>query len=57
MLAGILLLGVLWLVVSNFTSLIGGELLTAVLLLAVVPVGFFVGYLTERHAKDPFTGA
>jgi len=54
-LAGILLLGVLWLVVSNFTSLIGGELLTAVLLLAVVPVAFFVGYLTERHAKDPFT--
>ncbi|WP_052226799.1 APC family permease [Microbacterium mangrovi] len=51
-LAGLLLLGVLWLVVTNFTALIGGELVTAVLLLAVVPIAFLVGFVTERHPRE-----
>ncbi|HWU33234.1 MAG TPA: hypothetical protein VN108_10185, partial [Marmoricola sp.] len=47
--AGLALIGVLWLVVANFTVLIGGELVLAVTLLLVVPVVFIVGALTDRQ--------
>lgn len=46
--AAALLLGVLALVVTNFTSLIGGDVTTAITLLAVVPVAFVIGFATER---------
>ena len=48
-LSAVLLLGVLVLVISNFTSLIGGEVVTAAVLLAVVPVAFVIGFATERR--------
>ncbi|WP_327043727.1 APC family permease [Microbacterium sp. Root553] len=47
--AAVLLIGVLALVVTNFTSLIGGDVTTAVALLAVVPIAFIIGFATERH--------
>ena len=47
--AAMLLVGVLGLVIANFTSLIGGEIGTAVVLLAVVPIAFLVGFITERR--------
>lgn len=47
--AGLALIGVLWLVVANFTVLIGGEPVLAVILLLVVPVVFIVGALTDRQ--------
>lgn len=46
--AAMLLLGVLALVLTNFTALIGGEIGTAVLLLVWVPVTFLIGFVTER---------
>jgi amino acid transporter len=51
--SAVLLLGVLLLVITNFTSLIGGEVPTAIALLVVVPIAFAVGLLLERHAKEP----
>ncbi|GAA4489840.1 APC family permease [Microbacterium panaciterrae] len=54
-LAAVLLLGVLVLIVVNFTALIGGELVTAVILLAVVPAAFIVGAVTERHPRQLLT--
>ncbi len=48
-LATVCLVGVLALIISNFTSLIGGEVLTAALLLAVVPIIFIIGLLSERR--------
>lgn len=50
-LAGLGLLGVLALVVTNFTSLIGGDATTAALLLAAVPVVFLAGVLGERGRR------
>jgi amino acid transporter len=54
-LAALLLAWVLFLVVSNFTSLIGGSAETAVALLVAVPVVFVVGVtveaLTERRQR------
>lgn len=41
----------LFLVVRNFTELIGGDVTTAVLLLAAVPVAFAIGALVERRAR------
>ena len=46
-LASLLISGVLWVVVSNFTSLIGGDATTATILLAVVPVAFLVGIAVD----------
>ena len=46
-LASLLISGVLWGVVSNFTSLIGGDATTATILLAVVPVAFLVGIAVD----------
>jgi hypothetical protein len=42
---------VLYLVVSNFTSLIGGSAETAVGLLVTVPVGFLAGVLVEIRVE------
>ena len=54
-LAALLLAWILFLVVSNFTSLIGGSAETAVALLVAVPVVFVVGVavegLTERRQR------
>lgn len=50
-LSAVLLLGVLFLVVSNFTALIGGELTTAIVLLIIVPVCFVVGFLVSRPRR------
>lgn len=49
LLAAVLLLGVLYLVVANFTSLIGGDLITAVVLLVTVPLCFVIGAGATRH--------
>jgi amino acid transporter len=46
-LALVLLASVLYLVVNNFTALIGGSITTAVSLLVVVPLTFLLGLLTE----------
>ncbi|CAA0308476.1 Uncharacterised protein [Klebsiella pneumoniae] len=50
-LASVLLAWVLYLVVSNFTSLIGGSAETAVGLLAAVPVVFLAGVLVEIRVE------
>jgi amino acid transporter len=50
-LASVLLAWVLYLVVSNFTSLIGGSTETAVALLAAVPVLFVAGVLVEVRVE------
>ena len=50
-LASVLLAWVLYLVVSNFTSLIGGSAETAVALLVAVPVVFAAGVLVERQVE------
>lgn len=47
--AALLLIGVLVLIVTNFTSLIGGEVLTAIILLAFVPLAFLIGAVAERR--------
>ncbi|OUM42099.1 amino acid permease [Arthrobacter agilis] len=47
LLALVLLAWVLYLVVNNFTALIGGSMTTAISLLVVVPLAFLVGLLTE----------
>ncbi|MCI9889819.1 APC family permease [Micrococcales bacterium 31B] len=39
---------VLWQLVQNFTTLIGGSLVTAVCLLLSVPIAFGVGFVTRR---------
>lgn len=49
--SAVLLLGVLFLVVSNFTALIGGELTTAIVLLIIVPICFLVGFLVSRPRR------
>ncbi|WP_106814239.1 APC family permease [Microbacterium timonense] len=54
--AALLLVGVLALVVANFTSLIGGEVITAVILLAFVPIALLAGFITERR-PDQFVTA
>jgi len=46
-LAAVLLAWVLFLVLSNFTALIGGSAETATALLAAVPVVFVAGVLVE----------
>jgi amino acid transporter len=51
LLASLLLAWVLYLVVSNFTSLIGGSTETAVALLAAVPVLFVAGVLVEVRVE------
>ncbi|MFC5791211.1 APC family permease [Agromyces tardus] len=51
-LAAVLLLGVLALVISNFTSLIGGDIVTAVILLTIVPIAFLIGFITERRPGE-----
>lgn len=50
-LASLLLLGVLSVVVANFTSLIGGSSETATALLAAVPFVFVVGVLVENRVE------
>jgi amino acid transporter len=50
-LAALLLAWVLYLVVSNFTSLIGGNAETAVGLLVAVPVLFIAGVLAENGVE------
>ncbi len=50
-LAAVLLVWVLYLVVSNFTSLIGGSPETATALLIVVPLTFIVGVLVEGQVE------
>jgi len=50
-LASLLLAWVLYLVVSNFTSLIGGSAETAAALLTAVPVVFAAGVLVERQVE------
>ncbi|CAH0177517.1 APC family permease [Microbacterium foliorum] len=55
--AAVLLLGVLTLVVTNFTSLIGGDVTTAAVLLAVVPVAFAIGFATERGRSADATSS
>ncbi|WP_291050351.1 APC family permease [Herbiconiux sp.] len=52
-LATLCLLGVLAVIIVNFTSLIGGELLTASLLLIVVPIVFSIGFISERNRTTP----
>lgn len=47
-LAAILLLGTLFLVVSNFATLIGGDMGTAIALLATVPICFVIGAAVSR---------
>lgn len=52
-LAAVLLGGVLSLVVANFTTLIGGDVVTAVVLILAVPVVFAIGaVLRRRSAAD-----
>jgi len=51
-LAAVLLLGVLYLVVANFTALIGGETTTAIILLLTVPVCFAIGVAVTRKRRD-----
>lgn len=51
MLAALLLAWILFLVVSNFTSLIGGSAETAVALLVAVPVVFLVGVAVEVQTE------
>lgn len=50
-LAGAALIGVLWLVVANFTVLIGGDVTLAGILLGIVPIVFVVGSVTDRQHK------
>ncbi|GAB3616728.1 APC family permease [Okibacterium endophyticum] len=52
-LAALSLTMVLLLVVANFTSLIGGEIVTAVALLLVVPVVFAIGVVSEARRRRP----
>ncbi|WP_426764520.1 APC family permease [Pseudarthrobacter sp. 1G09] len=56
-LASVLLAWVLYLVVSNFTSLIGGSAETAAALLAAVPVVFVAGVLVEARVQRHLDGA
>lgn len=49
----LLLVGTLYLVVSNFATLIGGELVTAVVLLAIVPLCFVIGMLVSNRKAEP----
>jgi amino acid transporter len=50
-LAMILMAAVLWSVVSNFTTLIGGDPVTATWLLLMVPVAFIAGSVLERRNR------
>ena len=54
--AALLLIGVLAVVIANFTSLIGGDVVTAIILLAFVPIAFLIGFITERR-PDQFVTA
>jgi amino acid transporter len=56
-LASVLLAWVLYLVVSNFTALIGGSAETAAALLASVPVVFVAGVLVEARVQRHLDGA
>ena len=47
-LAAVLLTGILVLILANFTTLIGGDVVTAVALILVVPVAFIVGAALSR---------
>lgn len=51
-LAVILMTAVLWSVVSNFTTLIGGDAVTANWLLVTVPVAFIAGMALERRNRS-----
>lgn len=50
-LAAVLLTGILVLILANFTTLIGGDVVTAVVLILVVPVAFILGAALARPVR------
>jgi len=51
-LAGLMILGVTYLVIANFTTLIGGNTRTAVWLMVTVPVVFVLGLVLNAATKS-----
>jgi amino acid transporter len=51
-LAGLMILGVTYLVIANFTTLIGGNTTTAVWLMITVPVVFVIGLVLNAATKS-----
>jgi hypothetical protein len=51
----VLMAAVLWSVVNNFTTLIGGDPVTANWLLLMVPLAFIAGLVLERRNRTAHT--
>jgi len=51
-LAGLLILGVTYLIIANFTTLIGGSWTTAIWLIITVPVVFAIGLVLNAATKS-----
>jgi hypothetical protein len=51
-LAGLMVLGVTYLIIANFTTLIGGSRTTATWLIITVPVVFVVGLVLNAATKS-----